>query len=182
MKKLLFLFSSLIFISCSRADNEITFLEKYDGVMFQSSYCNDFYDCKNPNNFQWNYISFHNENMFIREALDGCTSSSIDDFLCSSIGLICIQTISGISTEEFNGNEYEKNIDIVINLYDELKIKTIRKNLISQEIDSWYTRYLVKDDSLSIEIQSSMGENISDIYFYGRKHYRSLNTYIDICE
>ena len=169
--KLLYLFIPLLFISCSGDDNEITFLEKYDGVMFQSEFCPKYGGCENTIT-QWNYISFHNENVFIKQA------TSI-----GSTDLICIQTINGTSAESVFDIEYEKKTDITINLFDELKIKTTRRNLISQEIDSWFTQYLVKGDSLSVEIQSSTGGSFDDIAtnFYG-KLYKSLTTYKDLCE
>ena len=174
MKKLLFLFSSLIFISCSGGDNEITFLEKYDGMMFQKEFSATFRDeiqetlCEISGDcvyeYNYEYFSFHNDDGFLVHALDYYVNLSLDP---------------NEGTRDLECNYYNKkteDIDILVNNENEFMYSERVLNLDGTDYERQF-RFLAVGDSLFI----TWG-NAKEINNYGGSNWqRSLAVISDVC-
>ena len=179
MKKLLFLFSAVVFVSCSGDDDsEITFLEKYDGVMFQKEFLANFVSevdqticaisglaCDYKYNYE--YFSFQNGNEFLVHARN--------DYF----GLESIDNDVGEENREIvcaNFNKNNEDIDILVNTENEFKYREWFLNTDGTKSELYF-RFLAVGDSLSI----TRG-HATEIKNYGGSNWqRSLAVIGDVC-
>ena len=169
MKKLLLLFTTLLFISCSGDDNEITFLEKYDGAMFQKEFlatnnaCLVPWDCVNEYNYQ--YFSFHSD----------------DEFLVHAISMYPFRDITGATDGKryvtcIYYNQNNEDIEVLVNTENEFKYSERVLNLDGTDSERYF-RFLIVGDSLSI----NWGDAKIINNYGGSNWQRSLAVISDVC-